>query len=147
MRRDWRVTRALICRRVGAIGMTLAVLALAACGAAPAPPKSPGARLYAANCLACHQANGEGVAGVQPPLAGTPVPLGDPEVLIAWVLFGERPASLPRGQYSGVMPQFGHLADADVALLLTYVRSSFGNQAAPVTADMVAAVRARHRGS
>jgi len=121
---------------------------LVACGggggnkAAPVP----GERLYALNCVACHQQHGEGVRGMQPPLAGTPVPVGDPSVLPAWVMFGERPASLPRGQYAGVMPQFAYLKDADLAALLTYVRSSFGNQASAITPEMVAAVRAAHRG-
>ncbi len=121
--------------------------ALAACGAGhhpPAPP-SPGARLYVNNCLACHLGDGAGVPGVQPPLAGTPLPGGDPDVLLRWVMFGERPAALPRGQYSGVMPQFGYLSDDDLAALLSYVRSSFGNHAAPITPATVAAVRAAHR--
>jgi mono/diheme cytochrome c family protein len=121
--------------------------ALAACGppaGAPAALPGPGQRLYTNNCLACHQRNGEGVPGVQPPLAGTPVPNGDVAVLLAWVMYGERPTALPRGQYSGLMPQFGYLSDDDLAALLTYVRSSFGNHASPVTAAMVAAARAAH---
>ena len=123
----------------------LAIL-LAACGSGGrAAPPSAGARLYASNCLACHLPHGEGIPGVQPPLAGTPVPLGDPRELVGWVLYGERPASLPRGQYAGVMPQFGYLSDADVATLLTFVRSSFGNQAGAITPAMVAEVREAHR--
>lgn len=118
---------------------------LAACGG-PAPgagtPATPGSRLYGANCLACHQRNGEGVKGLQPALAGTPVTVGDPQALIAWVMYGQRPDALPRGQYSGVMPQFAYLKDEDLAQLLTHVRTSFGNQASPITAAQVAAVRA-----
>jgi mono/diheme cytochrome c family protein len=129
-----------------ACAATVAAVLVGGCGArGPAPPPSPGARLYAANCLACHLKNGAGIPGVQPPLAGTPVPLGDPRELLGWVLYGERPASLPRGQYAGVMPQFGYLPDADVATLLTYVRSSFGNQAAAITPAMVAEARAARR--
>ena len=127
------------------VAALMLISALAACDGSR-PDGSPGARLYASNCLACHQANGEGVPGVQPPLAGTPVPAGDAAALLGWVMFGERPAALPKGQYSGVMPQFGYLSDADLAALLTYVRSSFGNRAAPVTPAMVAEVRAAHRG-
>ena len=125
----------------------LATAVLVACGpgAGPATPPSPGARLYANNCLACHQKNGEGVPNVQPPLAGTPVPVGDPGELLGWVLYGERPASLPRGRYSGVMPQFSYLSDEDLAALLSYVRSNFGNAAPPITPAMVAAARAAHR--
>ena len=129
-----------------ACAATLAAMLLAACGSGgPATPPSPGSRLYTSNCLACHLGNGEGIPGVQPPLAGTPVPLGDPRELLGWVLYGERPASLPRGQYSGLMPQFSYLPDADLATLLTYVRSSFGNHAAAITPAMVAEARAAHR--
>jgi len=120
-------------------------IALAGCGGG-SEPTSPGARLYSNNCLACHQRGGDGVPGVQPPLHGTPVPVGDPGELLRWVMYGERPSTLPRGAYAGVMPQFGYLSDADLATLLSYVRSSFGNTAPPVTPAMVAAVRAAHRG-
>jgi mono/diheme cytochrome c family protein len=84
------------------------------------------------------------VRGLQPPLAGTPVAVGDPQQLLAWVMFGARPAALPRGVYGGVMPQFSYLSDAELATLLSYVRSSFGNQSAPVSAEMVAEARAAH---
>ena len=125
---------------------TAGLLGAVACGGGPPAAPVPGERLYALNCVACHQQHGEGVRGMQPPLAGTAVPVGDPSVLLAWVMFGERPAALPRGQYAGVMPQFAYLKDADLAALLTYVRSSFGNHASAITPEMVAAVRAAHRG-
>jgi mono/diheme cytochrome c family protein len=124
------------------------VVSLAGCGSpatAPAPPMTPGARLYAANCMACHRADGSGIKGLQPALAGTPVTNGEPDVLLAWVMFGRRPAALPRGEFAGVMPQFGYLSDEDLATLLTHVRASFGNHAPPVTPAMVAAARAAHR--
>jgi len=132
--------------RAVAAACGIGILALAACSGGSTAPPAPGERLYALNCLACHQKGGEGVRGMQPPLAGTPVPVGDPAVLLAWVMFGERPAALPRGQYNGVMPQFGYLKDADLAALLTYVRGSFGNHAPAITPEMVAAARAAHRG-
>jgi mono/diheme cytochrome c family protein len=129
------------------IAAALVAATLAACGSGGSSSSpSPGARLYANNCLACHQRDGEGVPGVQPPLAGTPVPGGDPGELLRWVMFGERPAALPKGKYSGVMPPFAYLSDADLATLLTYLRSSFGNQAPPITPAMVAEVRAAHGG-
>jgi mono/diheme cytochrome c family protein len=121
---------------------------LAACGggagSTASTPPSPGARLYLMNCIACHGKNGEGVKGVQPPLAGTPVAIGDPEQMLAWVMYGQRPDVLPKGQYAGVMPQFAYLSNEDLALLTTYVRSSFGNSASPITPDVVAKVRAAH---
>lgn len=119
---------------------------LAACGggSTPSAPPSPGARLYLMNCIACHGKNGEGVKGVQPALAGTPVAIGDPEQMLAWVMYGLRPETLPKGQFAGVMPQFAYLSNDDLALLTTYVRSNFGNAASPITPDLVAKVRAAH---
>jgi len=123
-------------------------VALIACDRAPVAvqPATDGSRLYGAYCLSCHQARGNGVPGVQPPLAGTPVPVGDPDALLAWVMFGVRPADLPRGHYAGVMPQFNYLSDAQLASLLTYVRSSFGNEASAITVEQVAGVRLQHAG-
>jgi mono/diheme cytochrome c family protein len=122
------------------------LLLVAACGPSIPSGASPGARLYAVNCQGCHGSNGEGVRGMQPPLAGTPVPAGDARVMLGWVMYGERPAALPRGVYAGVMPQFSFLTDADLAAVLTHVRTNFGNHAPPVTVDEVAAVRRAHPG-
>jgi mono/diheme cytochrome c family protein len=125
---------------------------LAGCGtggngeppATAATPPSPGARLYLQNCIACHQRSGQGVPGVQPSLAGTTVTVGDPEALLAWVMYGVRPETLPKGQYRGVMPQYAYLQDDGLADLLTYVRTSFGNSASAITPEMVAKVRVAH---
>jgi len=135
--------------RIAVVMALLGAGLIAGCGgdgATPTAPATPGARLYVANCIACHQPNGEGVAGLQPPLAGTPVTIGDAPDLLGWVMFGQRPAALPKGLYGGVMPQFSYLSDADLAALLTHVRSSFGNHAPSVTPPMVAEARAAHRG-
>jgi cytochrome c oxidase cbb3-type subunit 2 len=134
-------------RTAARLMLVLLGASVAACGPArPAADATPGARLYAVNCSGCHGANGAGVRGMQPPLAGTPVPNGEPDALLAWVMYGHRPAALPRGIYAGVMPQFSYLTDADLAVVLTWVRSSFGNHAAPVTSQMVAKVRLAHPG-
>jgi mono/diheme cytochrome c family protein len=127
----------------------LATALLAACTGrheAPALPDTPGARLYVANCGACHQADGSGVPAMQPPLAGTPVTVGDPEELLGWVMYGIRPAVLPAGRYHGLMPLFSYLGNQELADLLTCVRTSFGNHAPPVTASTVAGFRAAHGG-
>ncbi len=99
--------------------------------AAP-PPKRAGADLYNGNCVACHQQDARGIPGVYPSLAGSPVVLGDPAVFALWVVKGRRPESMPAGRYATAMPQFGWMRDADVAALLTYLRTSFGNSAPPV---------------
>ena len=139
--------------RLPALTLLLAcgATALAACapdgpvGSAARRAATPAERLYATTCAACHRADGSGIEGVQPPLAGTPVAVGEPTELLGWVMYGRRPATLPRGGYAGNMPQFSYLSDEDLAAILTHVRTSFGNHAAAVTPAMVAAARAAHR--
>jgi len=91
-----------------------------------------GAGLYNANCLACHQQTAQGIPGVYPSLVGSRVVLGDPAAFALWVVKGRRPESLPAGRYPTAMPQFGWMKDSDVAALLTYLRTNFGNSAPPV---------------
>jgi mono/diheme cytochrome c family protein len=107
-------------------------------GAAPA--SDVGARIYSGSCVPCHQQSGAGIPGVFPSLAGSPVVLGDPAELARWVIKGQRPRSMPVGRYSTQMLQFGWMKPADAAALFSYLRSSFGNSAAPVDAASVAQV-------
>jgi mono/diheme cytochrome c family protein len=86
----------------------------------------------------CHQQNGAGIPGVYPNLAGSPVVVGDPAELALWVIRGQRPVSMPQGRYATQMLQFGWMKPADAAALFTYLRSNFGNSAAPVDAATVA---------
>jgi len=97
-----------------------------------------GARIYSGNCVPCHQQSGVGIPSVYPSLAGSPVVLGDPAQLALWVIKGQRPASMPAGRYPTQMLQFGWMKPADAAALFSYLRSSFGNAAAPVDAAAVA---------
>lgn len=112
----------------------------AAAGAAP-----DGAAIYAARCVACHQANGAGLPGAFPPLAASEWVLGAPERPAAIVLHGlSGPISVKGATYAGAMPAFGaQLSEAEIAAVLSHVRSSFGNTAGPVDAALVAAVRAK----
>jgi mono/diheme cytochrome c family protein len=103
------------------------------------PASSTGERIYDGSCAACHRADGQGIPGVYPSLAGSPVVAGDPEALAAWVIKGQRPATMPpAGRYPTKMLQFGWLKDQDAAALLTFVRSHFGNSAPAVDAATVA---------
>ncbi|MEW6704080.1 MAG: cytochrome c [Pseudomonadota bacterium] len=114
-------------------------------GAAPAAAgaAADGAAVYAARCAACHQAGGSGLPGVFPPLAGSEWVLGKPSTLVALVLHGASGPLTVRGRtYDGAMPGFGaQLPDAELAAVLTHLRSQWGHSAEPVTADMVAEVR------
>src|ERR1700753_2376064 len=104
----------------------LAVLPAGSRGVTP-PTAETGQRIFNDTCIACHQADGAGIPGAYPSLAGSPVVLGDAAALARWVVLGERPASMPAGRYAAQMPRFGWLAPANAAMLLTYIRSSFGN--------------------
>jgi mono/diheme cytochrome c family protein len=96
-------------------------------GAAVASDRSKkAAELYVTNCAVCHQAKGVGVAGVFPKLAGNPVVLApDPANVLSVVLAGVP----PRNGYMP-MPAFAPtLNDKEIAAVVNYVRTSWGNTA------------------
>ena len=121
--------------------------------AAPAAGKAPalgydavkGAGLYTANCSACHQASGEGLPGAFPPLKGNAVVNDDDATEhIHVVLHGLQAARVGGVVYGGVMPPFeARLSDAEVADIIDYERSSWGNHGKPAAAAQVAAERAK----
>ncbi|MGZ3287179.1 MAG: c-type cytochrome [Xanthobacteraceae bacterium] len=94
------------------------------------------AKLYADNCATCHQANGQGVAGSIPPLAGNPAVIATkPFDTLSVVLQG-----VPARDGIPAMPSFaGSLNDNDVAELANYVRTNWGNAAAPNATPALAA--------
>jgi len=97
-----------------------------------------GKQLYTANCVACHQANGKGLPGVFPPLDGSEWVNGDPRVLVNIVLHGVTGEINVMGQtYKGTMPPFGQLGDAELAAVLSHVRSTWANKSAPVATELV----------
>lgn len=104
-----------------------------------------GRDLYIANCSACHQASGEGLPGVMPPLKGSGVVnKEDAGKHIKIVLNGMEGARAGGVVYAAVMPPFaGALSDAEIADIINYERRSWGNHGTPVTAAQVAGERAR----
>lgn len=103
-----------------------------------------GRRLYS-NCLTCHGVTGRGQPGVYPPLVGTEYVLGDPERLARIVLHGlEGPIAIDGRPFSGTMPPPPMRGDEDIAAVLTYVRQAFGNDAEPISPEVVARVRRQH---
>jgi mono/diheme cytochrome c family protein len=114
----------------------------------PADPKVVGKALFSANCITCHQATGLGVPGQYPPLAGSEVELGDAtNHLIAIVLKGlQGPVVVAGKPFNNAMQAWeAQYTDQQMAAILTYVRSDWGNNAAPVTADMVKEIRAEFK--
>ena len=103
-----------------------------------------GKALYATNCMSCHQANGKGIAGLNPPLIKTSWVLGNKTTLINIVLKGFEAAIEIDGEtYENAMPAQPQLTNQQIADVLTYVRNSFGNKASAVTAAEVKTARAK----
>lgn len=112
--------------------------------AAAAEPRVDGGAVFSGHCAACHQSTGLGLAGVFPPLAGSEYVNGDPARLARLVLRGlTGPVTVAGARFSGAMPAWAdQLQDGEVAAVLTYVRSHFGNSAGAVSPDAVARERA-----
>jgi mono/diheme cytochrome c family protein len=107
-----------------------------------AAPAIDGKQLFGAKCAACHQASGLGVAGVFPPLAASEWVLGDEKTLTHILLHGVVGELQVKGNtYNGAMPAWNSLSDDELAAVLTYIRSDWGNQAPPILAGTVKAQR------
>jgi nitrite reductase (NO-forming) len=102
-----------------------------------------GGALYNGACAVCHQANGQGLEGIFPPLAKSDFMLADKSRAVGVVLNGlTGPVAVNGKVYNSVMPPMSQLADDEVANLLTYAGNSWGNSAGVYSAEQVAKVRA-----
>jgi len=100
-----------------------------------------GGKLYNTYCAICHQRDGLGNDRF-PPLDDTDWVLGDKERLINVVLHGlSGEIFVKEKSYNNVMPKLDRLTDREVADILTYIRSSLGNQASEITPQEVGKVR------
>jgi mono/diheme cytochrome c family protein len=106
---------------------------------------SAGAAIYKDSCAACHKDTGVGEAHLFPRLAGSAlVQSDDPTTLVRVVLQGTRAASTESMPTAPAMPAFAwRVDDAQIAAVLTYIRNSWGNAAAPVVASTIANQRGR----
>ncbi|MBA3478813.1 MAG: cytochrome c oxidase subunit II [Lautropia sp.] len=82
-----------------------------------------GEKVYAANCVACHQATGQGVPGAFPALANSPKVLGGQEEQIQIMLNGVVKNGTPTA-----MASFKQLSDTEIAAVITYTRNNWGNK-------------------
>lgn len=111
-----------------------------------------GKRYYTQNCVSCHQTTGMGVAGQNPPLAGSDIVLGSEKQLAAILLHGLKGPIMLNGSmstWSGNMAPWTQIDDNKLSYILTYIRQEWGNDAPPITPETVAAVRAEtaaHKG-
>lgn len=100
-----------------------------------------GAKVYETNCSSCHEPNGRGLEPNFPPLAANPVVTGNAQTVIHIVKYGlSGKVSIEGKDYDGMMPAWAQqLSDADIATVVTYIRSAWGNNAGAVgTADVSA---------
>ena len=117
--------------------------------AAWAPGKATmtrGRKVYTTYCLTCHQADGGGVPGLNPPLEKTSYVSGKKTPLIRIILKGmNQQADIDGEVYSNTMPPHKFLSNQQIADVLSFVRNSFNNKATVVTPADVKYVRAKTR--
>ncbi len=103
----------------------------------------PGARMFMDSCAACHRLSGEGEGRSFPHLGGSPTVLAQhPDSLIRVILKGARLPATEAAPSRLAMPPFGwRYDDQQVAALASFVRQSWGNNAAAVSAEDVERVR------
>jgi cytochrome c oxidase subunit 2 len=94
--------------------------------------KASGEKVYAANCAACHQPTGKGLPPTFPALAGSKIATGAKGAHVDIVL---------KGKPGTAMAPFARLSDAEVAAVVTYERTSWGNNAGEVQPAEIAAAR------
>lgn len=102
-----------------------------------------GQALYAGACSVCHQATGAGIPAVFPPLVSSDYLNADVDRAIGVVINGlSGPVTVNGAAFNSVMPPMSQLNDDEIANILTYVFSSWGNNGTQVSAAQVAKVRA-----
>jgi mono/diheme cytochrome c family protein len=97
---------------------------------------------YQSVCATCHQAEGQGMPGAFPPLAGSEWLTGNPEVPIRIVLAGLTGAIEVKGATFNAMMPPPPMSDEQIAEAITYARTHFGNAASNVDVALVKQVRA-----
>ena len=111
---------------------------------ASAEQMKAGEKVFQTVCLPCHQADGKGLPGAFPPLAGSDFLLGHKDRAVGVVVNGLQGDVVVNGnKFNSVMPAMVQLSDQEIADALTYALNSWGNGGGPIAASQVAAERAR----
>jgi len=107
-----------------------------------AAKEHPGKAVYTKYCLVCHQASGSGVPGMFPPLSKGSWVGKDPKELVLIITKGLSGKVEVNGEiYKSAMPPQAQLTDKEIADVLSYIRSDFGNSFKPVDVELVKKVR------
>jgi mono/diheme cytochrome c family protein len=116
---------------------------LSTCSALGQTPKSAdGKAVYTQYCLPCHQEDGTGVLNLNPPLRKSDWVNGDRSRLIKVILEGlDKEIEVNGESYNRVMANHNFLSDKEVANVLTYIRSNFGNASDAIKEEEVKALR------
>jgi mono/diheme cytochrome c family protein len=103
-----------------------------------------GQLVYTSKCVTCHQPDGSGSSGLNPPLIKTSGIQGGKQELIELVIRGSsRHTGMDGQKYQNIMPPNPEMTDDDIANVLTYIRKNFGNKASVVKVSEVKAARER----
>jgi cytochrome c oxidase subunit 2 len=100
--------------------------------------KTKGEKVYSANCVVCHQANGKGVPGAFAALDGSEVVNGPKAGQIDVLLHGKK-----SGKFPSEMPAWKQLSDTDIAAVITFTRNSWSNKPAENIVQPAEVVAAR----
>ena len=104
--------------------------------------KTSGGLGYVQFCSTCHHADGHGVTNIFPPLANNASVLSkDPASVIHVVLTGWKTAETQASPRSFGMPNYASLSNDELAEIISFVRTKWGNKADPVTAEQIQAMR------
>ena len=109
---------------------------------AQTPKVIDGKAIYIQHCLPCHQEDGTGVPNLNPPLRKSDWVNGDRDRLIKVILEGlDEEIEVNGESYNRVMAAHNFLTDKQVADVLTYIRSNFGNTSDAIKEEEVKALR------
>lgn len=121
-----------------ALSFTVHFLLLLLISACQPNPYKQGERLYKANCANCHMDNGEGLGALIPPLAGADYLEKNREKLPCLLRYGIKDSIVVNGKiYAEAMPGVATLSEVQIANILNYVGTTWGNDIAPYRLDEV----------
>lgn len=101
-----------------------------------------GEAVYKKNCMACHQANGTGMAAIFPPLVDNANITDNPMYIAETVVKGKSgEISVNGATYNGMMPPMAYMTDSDIAAVVNYVNKKFAGGSKEISAEDVKAIR------